>query len=251
MTSRLSKSTQHQYPLTQFTLPVLGKGVYVRPYTGREQKIFAMAQESKDIKQIIVSIAQILTNVVDQQSEAAYLFDSIDTILKSVPLVDINFLMVKLRAISDNTIAKFVIEDPETGEEVELALDLNKVQVSTPKGHTNKLDFGRFVLQMSYPTLSDYLMMLDGDLPKARKDFLSVRNCLYSITFVEEGDVEFFGKYMDEEVEEWLDSLLTTQIASITEFFATAPVLRHEIPYKNSLGNDKTFVIEGIESFFL
>ena len=40
-------------------------------------------------------------------------------------------------------------------------------------------------------------------------------------------------------------------IQGVQKFFETMPKLRHEIKYVNNLGNEKTFVIEGMRTFFI
>jgi hypothetical protein len=57
--------------------------------------------------------------------------------------------------------------------------------------------------------------------------------------------------YTKEEIEEFTDDLSSDAIIKIKKFFNTMPKLRHEIKYKNSAGNEKTFVIEGLNSFFI
>ena len=54
-----------------------------------------------------------------------------------------------------------------------------------------------------------------------------------------------------EEIEKFLDDLDASVIKKIKNFFETSPKLRHELPYKNSLGKDKVFVIEGTKTFFM
>jgi hypothetical protein len=57
--------------------------------------------------------------------------------------------------------------------------------------------------------------------------------------------------FSDEEVAEFVNSFTTNQIDQIKNFFETMPALRYEAKYKNSNGDDKTFIIEGMETFFI
>jgi len=48
-----------------------------------------------------------------------------------------------------------------------------------------------------------------------------------------------------------MDNLDGNVIKSIQKFFETMPKLRHEMKYTNSNGDEKTFVVEGMRTFFI
>ena len=56
--------------------------------------------------------------------------------------------------------------------------------------------------------------------------------------------------YSQEEVDEFMESLTSDVIKQITLFFQTMPRLKNSIKYTNSNGDEKTFVIEGMQTFF-
>jgi hypothetical protein len=64
-------------------------------------------------------------------------------------------------------------------------------------------------------------------------------------------EVHNFSDYTPEEIDDFMDGIDGGSIKQIQKFFETLPKLRHEIKYKNSNGNEQTFVIEGIRSFFI
>lgn len=74
-------------------------------------------------------------------------------------------------------------------------------------------------------------------------------NCLDYVA--SEDEIEHFKDYTDEEITTFMDGIPTKDLQRITEFFETAPKLRHEIKYKNKEGKEQTFVIEGNRSFFI
>jgi hypothetical protein len=73
-------------------------------------------------------------------------------------------------------------------------------------------------------------------------------NCLDKL--VSQDEVYDFNKATKKEIDEFVDSLEPKAIKQIQNFFETMPNIRHEIQYKNSNGDDKTFVIQGFDSFF-
>jgi hypothetical protein len=48
-----------------------------------------------------------------------------------------------------------------------------------------------------------------------------------------------------------METLTNAVISKIQKFFENMPRLRHEMKYVNSNGNEKTFVIEGMRTFFI
>ena len=60
-----------------------------------------------------------------------------------------------------------------------------------------------------------------------------------------------FKDFTAEEIDKFIENLENDIISRIENFFNTAPKLRHEIKYTNTLGHEKTFVIEGTDSFFI
>jgi hypothetical protein len=58
------------------------------------------------------------------------------------------------------------------------------------------------------------------------------------------------SEFTDKEVSDFVDGFTGTVVESIKKFYQTMPKLRHTIEYKDKNGKDKTFVVEGMESFF-
>ena len=76
-------------PIYETTLISTGKTIKFRPFLVKEQKIFLMAAQSEDSKEVINSIKQVLTNcVVD------------DTDVSKLPVFDLENLFLNLRARS-------------------------------------------------------------------------------------------------------------------------------------------------------
>ena len=65
------------------------------------------------------------------------------------------------------------------------------------------------------------------------------------------GAVYMTSEYTKEEMIEFVDNLTNTTLSDMKKFFDTLPVLRFECKYKNKNGDEKTFVVEGMETFFI
>jgi uncharacterized protein (DUF885 family) len=74
-------------------------------------------------------------------------------------------------------------------------------------------------------------------------------SCLDKIA--SEDEVYNFKDYTEEEIDDFMNNLNSQVIAQIQQFFETMPRLRHELKYVNKNGDKKTFVIEGLRTFFI
>jgi hypothetical protein len=68
---------------------------------------------------------------------------------------------------------------------------------------------------------------------------------------VSEEEVYNFKDFTKKEVDTFVESLHADSVKKLKEFFDTIPKIRHEIPYRNRAGEDKTFVIQGTQTFFI
>ena len=227
-----------QQPLYELTIPSTGKKVKYRPFTVKEEKILLIAQESKDPKQVILAIKQILNNClqgIDVDTLAAF---------------DLQFILLNIRAKSVNNEVTFNIKDPETDETIELTIDVNEIEMKRFPDHTKMIKINDSIqLQMRYPKI-DYLESVSVEEEKNSDQLVKIMTeCIDSV--IEGEEVYKLSDFSPKEVNEFLDSLTSDIVMKIKKFFDTMPVLRYEKKYVNKLGKEKTFVAEGLETFFI
>jgi hypothetical protein len=69
---------------------------------------------------------------------------------------------------------------------------------------------------------------------------------------VVDGDtVNRLEDFTPEEIKTFIESFPGKVIQDLKTFFETIPVLRYEVKYVNADGNEKTLVLEGMETFFI
>jgi hypothetical protein len=225
-------------PIYELQLPSNGDKIKYVPFTVKEEKILLIAQESKDPKQIMDSIYQIVNNCL------------IDTDIKDLALFDIEYILLSLRSKSVDNIVNFTIKDPETEEKIELEIDLTQVKVQKEEGHTNKIKIDdTYTLFLKYPGIDNFASLVSEEKVNANKSLDILLSCIDKL--VSEDDVYKFSDFSKKEVDSFIESLNSDVTKEIKKFFDTMPKIRHEIPYKNSKGDDKTFVIEGTQTFFI
>jgi hypothetical protein len=225
-------------PIYQCELPSTGKPIKFRPFSVKEEKILLTAQESEDPKQVILAIKQILTNCL------------VDVDVDKLAVFDFEYLLIVLRSKSVDNIVQFEIKDPDTEESVKLEVDISKVKVEKDPKHTNKVDLSPYSLFLKYPNIDEIDVLFKKDSESSAEDNYNILiSCLDKLVL--EDDVYLFKDFSKKEVDEFVESLGSDIIIKIRNFFETMPKVRHEVPYINSKGENKTFVLQGTQSFFI
>jgi len=224
-------------PLFDIEIPSTKKKTKFRPFTVKEEKILLIAQESKDIDQIINAIKQIVNNTVE----------NVD--VDDLATFDLEYLLVHIRGKSVSNEIQFSVTDPDTTDKVNLILNTDNVKMVYNENHNKMISLDSNVhIMMRYPSINELSTLIKN---KSNIDSM-LRIMISCIDQVIEGDSVYKIKdFSEEEVFEFINSFTSSHVDSIKNFFDTMPTLRCEIPYVNSKGDDKTFIIEGIESFFI
>ena len=229
-----------QQPLFDITVPSTQQKTTFRAFTVKEEKILLTAQESGDPDQIILAIKQILSNTIS------------DVDIEKLAMFDIEYLLLKIRGQSVNNLVEFKIKDPDTEEEVDVSFDINDVELKFNDEHSKEIALNdNFKLIMRYATINELTELTKiGDEKQGQALFEIMVKCIDCL--VEDEDTVYkFSDFSEKEVTEFMDSLTGDTINGIKKFFETTPVMRIELPYTNSKGNNKTFVVEGVQSFFI
>lgn len=224
-------------PLYEIKLFATGKTVKYRPFTVKEEKLLLVAQEAKDPVQAILAVKQVVNNCVE----------GID--VDELAMFDLEYLLLNLRAKSVNNKVEFYITDPDTSEQVKLSFNIDDVKLTTDEKHTNRIPINeKFTLFLKYPTIDQFITILQhNDDPLL--NYQIMLSCLDKLA--SEDEVYKFADFPQEEIEDFLNDLQGEAVANIELFFNTIPKLRHEIKYTNKSGKEQTFVIEGMQSFFI
>lgn len=231
-------------PLFEDKVPSTGMEIFYRAYTVKEEKILLIAKQSKDFKQSILAAKQILNNCIKPKN-AKDVFD-----VAEIPVFDLEYLLLKIRSKSVNNEIKFKIEDEDTKESINLSLDLENIKVTHYPEHSKEIKLNDdYMLVMKYPTIDAITELTEADISDVEKSYNVMVRCLDKL--VSKDNVHSFEEETQESINEFLDDLDPKCIAGVKTFFETMPKMKHVFEYKNSAGTDKTFVIEGTETFFI
>ena len=225
-------------PIYELTLPSNNKKINYRPFTVKEEKILLTAQQSKDSEQIVVAINQIVNNCI------------IDYDVDNLSLFDLEYILINIRSRSVDNTVEFEIEDPDTKENVKLVLNLDQVKVYRDEKHTNQIKVDdTYTLFLKYPNINNFSDILKKEDLSFDESYNILISCIDKLA--SEDEVFNFKDFTKKQVDEFIESLHSDITKKIKEFFDTMPKVRHEIHYVNSNGDNKTFTIQGTQSFFM
>jgi len=225
-------------PTYQLELPSTGEKLKFRPFLIKEQKILMMAQESGEETQIYSAMKDLVSSCT---------FGKVDA--ENSPVFDIEYLFLQIRAKSVGESTTINIICPDDGKtQVPVEINIEDITVNMTENHTNIVELtDKVKVYFRYPILSDMEGLKKGST-EMETLFHVINNCVHEI---HDGDDVYHRVDMsDKEIDEFMDSLSTTQFESITEFFQTAPKLRHVINVTNPKTKKKNeVVLEGLQDF--
>ena len=226
------------YPLHTIKVPSLNKNFKFRPFLVKEEKILLMAKESENEADILAAIKQIVNNCSIDSA-----FD-----VNKIAVFDLEYVFLKLRAVSVDNIVKLSYKDYEDNEDYSFTIDLNDIKVVNP----DKIDYNIKITDksgiiMRYPPASLYD---DEEFLKLDKDYMFelIIRCIDKIYY--EDSVYESKNYKKEELGEFLENLNIKIFEDIQKFLINSPKIQHKIDYKNKLGNDRQIVLSSLNDFF-
>lgn len=227
-------------PLFELTIPSNGDKVNYRPFTVKEEKILLIAQESKDLDQVVLSIKQILSNCIE------------DYDIENLAVFDLEYILIQIRSKAVNNEFKFRVTDPDSNETVDIEMNVDDIEIIRDEKHSKIVKVSDDIsLSMRYPSIDFIKMLRQDENAESQQNALFdlMKTCIESVV---EGDTVYkISDFTDEEVTDFIDSLNSNVLERIKEFFDTIPKMRFETKYYLKDGTEKKFVAEGTETFFI
>lgn len=229
-------------PTYELTLPSQDITVKYRPFLVKEEKILMMANEAGEKVDITNTTMDVLQSCT---------FNELD--VKSLPLFDIEYLFLNVRAKSVGEKANFRLlckDDMETYADVEI--DLTKIDVQVDDKHTNEImldEERKLGVVFAYPTYQALHKQVDMTKMGVEDTFKIIISC---IDHIFEGEKIYPAKDSTfDEMKEFIESLDSKQFDLCKEFFDSMPTLKHEVEIENPKTKVKnTVVFRGLSDFF-
>ena len=230
-------------PTYELELPSSGKTIKYRPFLVKEEKVLVIAMESEDTKQITNAIKAVLKSCVQTKGIK----------IETLPTFDIEYLFLNIRGKSVGEELEVNIICPDDGEtSVPVMIGLDEIQVDKSDDHNPqiKLD-ANLMMEMKYPSLDEFIKNNFDFNEENQMDqsFQLIASCIDKIYSEEE--VWATADCTKKEVNEFLESMNSSQFKLIEKFFETMPKLQHTIEVTNPKTKVKSeVVLEGLASFF-
>lgn len=262
------------YPLFPVKIPSTKQEIVVRQILAKDEKLLLMAKAS--VGEVNIDIL----NAVRQVVQNCIVTPGID--VDKLALFDIEYMFIRLRALSVSNIIKVAYQDNEEVEQFnadlaaererlglkpnqrlsmetadrfppprpyEFDIDLDKIEVKFPPQQM-VIDVGDNIkIELKYPDASLYTnkKFLESQ-GEAIIDFI-LQN---SIKAIKQGGMVFDPTVVaSEEVSEFLNSLPMSVYDKLREFLGNLPSLNYELKYVNKLGRDRTIVLNTLSDFFM
>jgi hypothetical protein len=237
-------------PVFSINLISSGKEVKFRPFTVKEEKLFLMASESKELKTMIDTTKQVLNNCIIS-----------DVDVDDLPIFDIEYLFLNIRARSvsevinlnykcNNDIKNKDSEDThKCGNVVQIDLNVLDIKPKSDKKQEMKVEITeKLGIVMRYPnfnTIKKYDVENENDMV-----FKLAIDC---IDYIYDGDQIYYSKdATEEELLEFIESMQSKDLEKIKKFFDGMPKISKDLDFKcNKCGYKENVTIEGLESFFV
>lgn len=228
-----------KHPTFELTVPSNKQKIKYRPFLVKEEKILLLAQSSDNVVDMISAIKQIINNCIVEG----------DINLDLLPSFDIEYMFLRLRANSVNSISSLTFKDPDDPDAKTQKIDVNllEIEVKWPKKTSNVIDLGDGIsMGLKYPTYDEIGSINNEDVAQGTMQL--IRICADKI-YSGEDKVDELKDYSEEEIGDFLDSLKGEALKGIQTFFQEMPKLSHTVEYEVK-GEKKSHTFEGIADFF-
>ena len=230
-------------PTYSLVLPSIEKEINFRPFLVKEEKLLVLALETEDTKQITTAIKAVIKNCIQTKGIK----------VESLPTFDIEYLFLNIRgkSVGESIDVNIICPDDEKTS-VKVVIDLDDIQVKKTEGHSNKVKLDdTLMMELKYPSLDEFIKNnFDfDDKNQMEQSFELIGSCVDKIYTKEESYAS--SDCTKKEMNDFLESMNSSQFKKIEEFFTTMPKLSHTIEVTNPKTKKKSeVVLEGLASFF-
>ena len=225
-------------PTFETTQPSTKRPIKFRPFLVKEEKALLIAKESGERKDMLNAIKNVIAACVQDED-----FD-----VNTIPLFDMEYLFIQIRARSVDSKIKFKVDDSTDGKTYDLELDLEDVGVVFPEEVEDKVmvtDTIGFKLKYPTPEIEDRLENKTTDT----EIVFTTLDCCIDIVF-DDNNVYKWSEYSQKDKQEFIDSLPIESYNQAQKFFEQMPSLEHTVKYTNSEGVEKRVIFRSLEDFF-
>ena len=230
-------------PTYELELPSTGTTIKYRPFLVKEEKVLLIALESEDNKQITNAIKAVIKNCIQTKGIK----------VETLPTFDIEYLFLNIRgkSVGEEIEVNLICPDDETTE-VKTKINIDDIKIEKNDKHSNQIKIDdNIMMEMKYPSLDEFIKnnfdFQQGN--QMEQSFELIGSCIDKI-FTEE-EVWVVADCTKKEINEFLESMNSSQFKDIETFFETMPKLKHTVTITNpNTKKENEIILEGLASFF-
>jgi len=230
-------------PTYELILPSSNKKIKYRPFLVKEEKILILAMESQDSKQIARAVKDVLSKCILSKGIK----------VERLSTFDIEYLFLNIRGKSVGEQIEVMVTCPDDGKtQVPMSINIDSIKIQRDETHERdiKLD-DTYTLRMKYPSLSEFIKNNFSSVENMNVDdtFDLIASCVDQVYSEEESWAS--EECTKKELNNFIESLNSSQFKMVEKFFETMPKLSHTVKVTNpNTKVESDIKIEGLQSFF-
>jgi len=236
-------------PTYELKIPSTGQKVSFRPFLVKEEKTLLMAMEVKDNIAMTKAMQDIILSCTEGEID-----------LNTLASFDIEYFFLQLRGRSIGEVLTINPHRPENfkcckeateEDSCEVHINIDDITMDTSKIKNSEIKITDEIgLKLKFPqieTVQKYATA--GEDIETQNVFKLIIDC---IEYIWDGDEVYKAKdSTKKELNDFIDSLSSSQFVKVREFFESMPRLSHTIDWECGKCKKSTpMIIEGIDSFF-
>ena len=226
------KLPEIQTPLYSLNLPSNGKKIEYRPFLVKEEKLLLITNESRDNKEIINSIKQLIE---------ACTFNKLN--VDNITSYDLEYIFLKLRAKSVGEKSDLMFTCSQSGESFQVTVNLDEIEPTSSGEVSNMIKINEDISIKLRPLRVKDMAIIDEE-----NSSLAVSRMIETIY---EGEKEYdTSDATDEELLEFVNNFSLNVLDEVTKYAESMPKLVYERTVKSPAGYDNLIKLEGVQDFF-
>tara|TARA_Y100000389_G_C17468846_1_gene528328 strand:+ start:4843 stop:5559 length:717 start_codon:yes stop_codon:yes gene_type:complete len=226
-------------PKYELTIPSTGAPVRYRPFLVKEEKNLMIASESGDPKNVFKALIDTIGACIDGEFNT-----------RKLTSFDVEYMFLQMRSKSVGESTKIGLRCSECDATNEQVINLDQINVTVPKIDTTIELTDNIKIEVGYPTFDSIIEsgINEGQEANTEQAFALIRSCL--LTIITDEERINLSEVTQEELQDFLDSMSSTQFEKIKEFVDGIPKLQHEVDFTcNKCGHENKLTIEGVANF--
>ena len=223
------------------TIPSTGQKVKYRPYLVKEEKVLLQAFESGDTKTCLEAMADTLSACIDAN-------ENVD--VSSLATFDVEYMFVKVRSQSVGETSRVQIKCAECQTPNTVVIPLDEVEIDVKKDDAVIPITDNISVEMRYPT---YRTLMENDLSGDAENMdtaMSVLAGSVAAVLTDEERIDA-SEQSTKEMVEFLSSMTTGQLQSLSDFLEKMPALKHDIEFScEECQHENKLELKGLSDFF-